>query len=264
MFLKTASELKIKPTKIVTLVPSQTELLYDLGLLHEVVGITKFCVHPVQWRNDKTIIGGTKNINLQKIHHLQPNLIIANKEENIKAQVDELAKHYPVWVTDVFDLKSALQMITDVGIVTHTKKQSKNLVTEIENNFKRLKQTISLQQYLPKKVAYLIWKNPYMTVGGDTFISDLLVKCNFTNVFKNHSRYPQISINDLQSASIEILFLSSEPYPFSVKHINQLQTLLPHTKIVLVNGEMFSWYGSRLLKTVTYFEALLRELYQKK
>jgi ABC-type Fe3+-hydroxamate transport system substrate-binding protein len=260
MFLKTANELNVKPTKIISLVPSQTELLHGLGLQNEVVGITKFCIHPALWRNTKTIIGGTKNINLKKIINLQPNLIIANKEENIKQQVDELAKHYPVWVTDVSDLKSALQMMADIGMLTHTKKQSNKLITQIKNNFKLLKNIISHQQYLPKKVAYLIWQNPYMTVGGDTFINDMLVKCNSINVFKNQNRYPTITIEDLQKASIDFLFLSSEPYPFGEKHIKQLQLILPGTKIVLVNGEMFSWYGSRLLQAPDYFINLLREI----
>jgi ABC-type Fe3+-hydroxamate transport system substrate-binding protein len=260
MFLKTANELNVKPTKIISLVPSQTELLHGLGLQYEVAGITKFCIHPIMWRNNKTIIGGTKNINLKKIINLQPNLIIANKEENIKEQVDELAKHYPVWVTDVFNLKSALQMITDIGMLTHTKKQSNKLITKIKNNFKLLKNIISHQQYLPKKVAYLIWQNPYMTAGGDTFINDMLVKCNCINVFKNQNRYPTITIEDLQKASIDFLFLSSEPYPFGEKHIKQLQAFLPDAKIILVNGEMFSWYGSRLLLAPDYFINLLREI----
>ncbi len=99
------------PQRIISLVPSQTELLFDLGLEEQVAGITKFCVHPEKWFRSKTRIGGTKNIKSALIHQLQPDLIIANKEENVKEQVEELAAHYPVWVSDIHDLQSALDMI---------------------------------------------------------------------------------------------------------------------------------------------------------
>lgn len=239
------------PQRIVSLVPSQTELLYDLGLRDEVVGITKFCVHPHEWFVSKTKVGGTRQLKMDVIHNLQPDLIIANKEENIKEQVEDLSKHYPVWTSNVTDLDSAYEMIKEIGSLTGKQKQSDALVTRITTNFQSL-QTSNFKL----RTAYLIWRNPYMTVGGDTFIHSLLEIAGFENVFADKTRYPEITANDLLAANCELLFLSSEPFPFKQKHINELQPLLPVIKIVLVDGEVFSWYGSRLIYAADYLKEL--------
>jgi ABC-type Fe3+-hydroxamate transport system substrate-binding protein len=252
MILYSADEIKIKPSNIVSLVPSQTELLFYLGLEKEVKGITKFCVHPTAWRKEKTIAGGTKNINIDIIKKLSPDLVIANKEENEKKQVEELAKDYNVWVTDVNNLEDALEMIKDIGQLTGTDEKANDLVIEIANAFKQLKPTV-------KKIrsCYLIWKEPYMTIGGDTFISDMMKKCGFDNIYADKSRYPIVEIEALRNSYCELLFLSSEPYPFKENHIIELQQQLPGTRIIVADGEMFSWYGSRLLKAVEYFSNLI-------
>lgn len=239
------------PQRIVSLVPSQTELLYDLGLRDEVTGITKFCVHPNEWFISKTKVGGTKQIKFDIIHALKPDLIIANKEENVKEQVDELSKHYPVWTSDVTDLDSAYEMIKQIGIITGKEKNAETLIARTKKNFHQL-QTSNFKL----RTAYLIWRNPYMTVGGDTFIHSLLEIAGFENVFADKTRYPEITATDLLAANCELLFLSSEPFPFKQKHIDELQPLLPGIKIILVEGEMFSWYGSRLLHAADYFKEL--------
>lgn len=239
------------PERIVSLVPSQTELLYDLGLADEVIGITKFCVHPAQWFRNKTRIGGTKTLNIEKIKSLQPDLIIANKEENVQEQVEALALDFPVWTSDIACLKDALTMIEQVGQICNRPAPASAIKVKIEH---------SLKTFLPPsksyRTAYLIWKDPYMTVGGDTFISDMLHHAGYCNVFENHSRYPQITIEALQEADCELLFLSSEPYPFKQKHIDELKLQLPDIKMLVVDGEMFSWYGSRLLNAASYFKQL--------
>ena len=191
---------------------------------------------------------------------MQPDLIIANKEENVQAQIEALQTIAPVWVSDISTLKDALQMIEIIGALTNTSAKANQLVQEIDNCFKKLKTT-----NLPLKTAYLIWRNPYITIGADTFINDMLLKCGCTNVFDKHSRYPEISIEQIAAANPSLIFLSSEPYPFKEKHIvelqSQLQTHNPElvcSKIILVDGEMFSWYGSRLLQASNYFKTLLR------
>lgn len=250
-------EIPDKPSRIVSLVPSQTELLFDLGLTDEVVGITKFCVHPVEWFRTKTRVGGTKNVNSKKIQSLRPDFIIANKEENVREQIEELAKDFPVWVSDVNNLEDALSMIENVGAITGKAEQAQTLSTKIKNNFADQKhQTLNTKL----QTAYLIWKDPYMTAGGDTFISNMLIQAGFQNVFANKSRYPIVTIDDLLIANCQLLLLSSEPYPFKQKHIDELQIHLPDTKIVLVDGEMFSWYGSRLLQAPSYFAVLHRQI----
>jgi ABC-type Fe3+-hydroxamate transport system substrate-binding protein len=241
------------PRRIVSLVPSITELLYTLQLDDQVSGITKFCVHPESWFRQKTRIGGTKNIKPAAIHELQPDLIIANKEENVKEQVEELAKQYPVYITDVNNLDDALEMIEQIGLITGRKENAMHLLSQINTAFTSLK-----PQAAPKKAGYLIWRNPYMTIGNDTFIHDMLLRCGLKNIFGNTTRYP--AIDTWQLKQCDLLLLSSEPFPFQQKHIDELQPLLPNTKIMLVDGEMFSWYGSRLLNAPAYFTRLLHSI----
>jgi ABC-type Fe3+-hydroxamate transport system substrate-binding protein len=240
------------PEKIISLVPSQTELLFHLGLDKSVAGITKFCVHPPEWKISKTIIGGTKNSNIKKIKDCRPDLIIANKEENVKEQVEELAEEYTVFLTDVNDLEGALQMITDIGIITHTESKAEELVKRIETGFTHI--TTSANQI---NTCYLIWRKPYMTAGGDTFINAMLAQCGFNNLFSDKKRYPIVEIEELKNSNCRLLILSSEPYPFKQPHIDELQQHLPNTKIILADGEMFSWYGSRLLYAPDYFNKMI-------
>ena len=233
------------PQRIVSCVPSQTELLSDLGLESQVVGITKFCVHPSNWRKQKTIVGGTKNLNLQKIAGIAPDFILANKEENDQTQIEWLASRFPTYVSDVRNMNQALEMIQEVGIITSRIVESTQIVNTIESV---IKSTESLQR--KPSACYLIWKSPWMTINHDTFIHDMLCRQGFRNVFadRHDSRYPIINEAELQGADPEILFLSSEPYPFNTLHMEELQQLLPRTRIYLINGESLSWYGSRLCR----------------
>jgi ABC-type Fe3+-hydroxamate transport system substrate-binding protein len=250
------------PKRIISLVPSQTELLYDLGLDEEVVGITKFCVHPQKWFHSKTRVGGTKQIRMDTIHSLNPDLVIANKEENVKEQVEALSGHYPVWVSHVNNLEDAYDMMDQIGLLTNKVNKSKEIINGIRESFSQLPAPDSRPDSYRVRTAYLIWQKPYMTVGGDTFIHSMLQAAGFENIYADKIRYPEISIDDLaigpeqKSKGCQLLLLSSEPFPFKQKHIDELQPILPHTKIVLVDGEMFSWYGSRLLHAPAYFKKL--------
>lgn len=238
----------IKPRKIVSLVPSQTELLYYLGLDKEVCGITKFCTHPAVWLQYKTIIGGTKTIKTGSIHQLKPDLIIANKEENVKEQIEELATQYPVWTSDVNNLADAYAMIEQVGIITGKYENSLELVEKIKSVF-----SVTENKFRLQSACYLIWQKPYMTVGGDTFISNMMSIAGFENVFAKNKRYPEITIKDIKAKNPEVILLPSEPFPFSNKHAEELKTHFPGTAIILVDGELFSWYGSRMLHAAGYF-----------
>jgi len=255
MIVQHATGLGYIPKRIVSLVPSQTELLFDLGLEAETTGITKFCIHPQSWFKTKQRVGGTKTVDPVKVRQLQPDLIIANKEENVKEQVEELAQDHPVWLTDVNDLQDALQMITDIGELTGKQQRSLSITEKIRTGFGGLQQAAAAL-----KTAYLIWRDPYMTAGAGTFIHDMLGRCGFNNIYADQLRYPEISVDELRSAGCELLLLSSEPYPFKQKHIDELQQQLTKTKILLVDGEMFSWYGSRLLLSAPYFKQLITEI----
>ncbi len=251
-------ELPHTPQRIISLVPSQTELLYHLGLEEEVVGITKFCVHPEHWFRTRARIGSTKQIRKDLVRALRPDCIIANKEENVREQVEELAMDYPVWVSDIHTLDDALDMMRCIGELTGRPAEALSLTKRIEQGFNALHS--SLAGHLPFRTAYLIWKSPFMTVGHDTFIHDMLRRCGLYNVFGHSTRYPEISLEELQSAHCDLLLLSSEPYPFSQKHIDELRPLLPQTRVLPADGEMFSWYGSRLLQAPEYFSGLLEKL----
>jgi ABC-type Fe3+-hydroxamate transport system substrate-binding protein len=242
------------PQRIVSLVPSQTELLYDLGLRDEVVAITKFCVHPTNWFRSKQRIGGTKHLRLDIIHDLQPDLIIANKEENVKAQVEELASRYPVWTSDIRNPQQAFEMIAEIAQMTGRRIAGKELVFDIKKSVERLEDFIA--PFPPQRAIYLIWQEPYMTVGNDTFIHAMMELAGFENLYAHQTRYPEVSLDEMIRQQPAYLLLSSEPFPFQQKHMDELQPHLPNTKILLVDGEMFSWYGSRMLKAASYFQEL--------
>lgn len=242
------------PLRIISLVPSQTELLHFLNLDDQVVGITKFCVHPNDWFRNKTRVGGTKQYHVDRIEALTPNLIIANKEENDKAQILQLAKKYPVWVSDVKNLTDACEMIKSVGAITNTTLQANKLADNIQTGFLKLKKQVANLPNL--RVLYLIWQKPYMTVGGDTFINDMIEHIGWTNCYSHQTRYPMLTEAEITNLKPDLVLLSSEPFPFKEKHITAISKLCPAAVIKLVDGEYFSWYGSRLLQTSEYLRKL--------
>lgn len=238
--------------RIVSLVPSQTELLFDLELSDQIAGITKFCIHPSGQVKTKVRIGGTKKLCLEKIMQLQPGLIIGNKEENEEGQIRELMKEYPVWMSDIKSLEDALEMIRAVGNLTGKIQKAVKLAEEIGIRFSRLEK-------MPfHRAVYLIWKDPYMAAGQNTFINDMLRRCGLENV-ADADRYPQFSVNELKTLNPGLILLSSEPYPFREKHIRELKEICPDATVKIVDGELFSWYGSRLLHTPAYFQKLAAE-----
>jgi ABC-type Fe3+-hydroxamate transport system substrate-binding protein len=243
--------LKGPPQRIISLVPSQTELLYDLGLDKETIGITRFCIHPESWYRTKSRIGGTKDLHLDKIKGLHPDLVIANKEENTREQVEEIRKFCPVWTSDVSKLTDALVMIRGIGQLTGKSDSANRLASDIETDLLALSGEFTLLT-----AAYLIWKDPYMTAGGDTFINEMMKICGLRNVFSHKLRYPEVTVEEINAVSPNVVLLSSEPYPFREKHIEPLERQLPGVKVFLADGEMFSWYGSRLLHSANYFKTL--------
>ena len=239
------------PQRIISLVPSKTELLFDLGLADNIVGITKYCTNPVSEIKSKTKIGGTKLLDIELIKKLKPDLIIANKEENEQSQVEELSKYFPVWVSDIADLDQSLQMIQSVALITNKEELGNELIHRISSSFQQL---TPLQRSF--SVAYFIWRKPYMLAGNDTFINDMLVRCGLENVVKT-PRYPEIGLEKIFDIKPDVILLPSEPYPFKQKHIDELKLWLPDTQMYMVDGELFSWYGSRLQYSAAYFKLLI-------
>ncbi|MGV3541446.1 MAG: ABC transporter substrate-binding protein [Rufibacter sp.] len=243
------------PQRIISLVPSQTELLFELGLGERVVGVTKFCIHPGEQVSSKAKVGGTKQFRLEVIDQLSPDLIIGNKEENYQEGILELEKKYPVWMSDIYTLSEACHMMQSIGNLTGTGQKAQELTQSIQAQFNGL---LPLQPSV--RAAYFIWKNPYMAVGGNNFIDHLLTRCGFTNALGHLPRYPEISREQLNLANPQVILLSSEPFPFQQKHVQEFQEICPKAVIKIVDGELFSWYGSRLQHSVPYFKHVIESI----
>lgn len=245
------------PKRIISVVPSQTELLFYLGLDAKIIGITKFCIHPTDKFKSITKVGGTKQLNIGQIKELKPDLIIANKEENEQSQIEELMHICPVWISDISNLDEALDMIAKVGALVGRKNRAEILAKDITQLFVQFTTPM-----LNLRVVYFIWRKPYMVAGKQTYIDSLLQKCGLSNAFDN-KRYPEIGEAMLLAVNPDVVLLSSEPYPFAQKHIEEFKLLLPNAKVILVDGEMFSWYGSRLLQVPAYFKQLIETVTAK-
>lgn len=245
------------PKRIVSLVPSQTELLFELGLRDEVIGLTRFCVHPADQVQGKVKVGGTRQVDVDAIRSLKPDLIIGNKEENDQAQMELLAQEFPVWISDVHHLEDAQRCITDIGMLVGREPEAAYLNHLIHAGFRDL-QTLALQRRIHKTAVYLIWRKPFMAAGSDTFIHDILAKNGLRNVVSDE-RYPELNLEAIASLNPELVLLSSEPYPFKEQHMEELRMAVPSARIMLIDGEMCSWHGSRLVKAVQYFFQLQQE-----
>jgi len=244
-----------KPERIVCLVPSITEFLCDIGLQPQLAGVTKFCIHPENVRHTATVVGGTKNYSVEKIRALAPGIVIANKEENVRESIEELRQHVPVYVTDILTLEQSLDMMRRLGALFGKEEAAGTIIRETENAF-----TSYIPPVKPLRVAYFIWRRPFMSVGRDTFIHDVLQKLGFENVFADYpGRYPEISAADLQRERPELVLLSSEPYPFGEKHIAEFRQMLPQARIQLADGECYSWYGSSVRRAPAYTRQWLKE-----
>ncbi|WP_420582564.1 ABC transporter substrate-binding protein [Reichenbachiella sp.] len=242
--------IKNPPQRIISLVPSLTELLFDLGLQERIVGVTKFCIHPTHAQRVATKIGGTKKFHFDQIEELKPDLIIANKEENYEEGIEQLCEDYVVYISDIFDLKDALKTIQNIGLMTDSVSQSKHIVEKIQQGFENVKDKLEGQ------VLYLIWQHPVMVAASQNFIDFLLQWLGLENTVGDMKRYPELSEGQLKNLTPDYVFLSSEPYPFKEKHIQKYQDLFPDAEVLLVDGEMFSWYGSRLVHSPKYFMSL--------
>jgi len=241
--------------RIVSLVPSQTAWFHALGLDDEMVGITRFCTLPDHWHKTKTRVGGTKDVHLDQVSALAPDLIVANREENVREQVEALSKIAPVWTSDVHDLDSAVGMMRGTAGLVGRENEAEALIEEMLIRFANMAPLGH-----PLRTAYIIWKDPWMIVGGDTFIHDMMSRCGLVNVFADRKRYPQTGLNELAAKHCELILLSSEPYPFKEQDRDRLAALFPGVRVECTDGVPFSWYGGPLLQAPAAFRALLDRL----
>jgi ABC-type Fe3+-hydroxamate transport system substrate-binding protein len=233
--------LKNIPKRVISLVPSITEYLIDIGV--EVVGRTKFCIYPKESVSTIQVIGGTKNFRFEVIDSLEPDLIIGNKEENFEKGINQLSDKFPVWMSDISTLKDSFDMMTRLGEIFDQQKEANHQILEVSKHLLKFKNSKT------GNALYLIWADPWMAVGRETFIDDMLGYIGFQNIVKE-ARYPVLDESQIVKINPEVVLLSSEPFPFKEKHKVLLQSLLPKAEIMDVDGEAYSWYGSRLSKVV--------------
>ncbi|MBL7923876.1 MAG: ABC transporter substrate-binding protein, partial [Bacteroidia bacterium] len=202
-------------------------------------------------------VGGTKDFDTDRIRALKPDLILANKEENTQKGIQELMKEFPVWVSDISHLDDALNMIASTGTLTGKDERAMSIIQEIRHGFDALAGDPQLEALRGKRAVYYIWKKPWMVAGSDTFICDMMKRCGFIP-FPVPPRYPELDPALLASSDIDYVLLSSEPYPFGEKERVLIENLLPDSRIRLVDGTFFSWYGSRLKNAPSYFNSVFR------
>lgn len=245
------------PRRIISLVPSLTELLCDLGLAGQIVGVTKFCVHPENIRQKSTVIGGTKKVHLDECMALKPDFVLASKEENIEHQVNFFQeKGIVVYTSDIKVFDDLKDLVNDLGQIFQIESKAQRLSSTIDDHLKQLK---NFQLKKDISATYLIWKDPYMAAGGDTFISHMLAMTGIDNALAHEKRYPTVSVETLKEKSGDVILLSSEPFPFKASHVEEIAGLTGK-KVILVDGEFFSWYGSRILHMKDYLKQLTSQL----
>lgn len=244
------------PQRIVCLCPSLTETLFALGLGSRVVGRTRYCIHPAEAVASVAVVGGTKNIDFKALQQTRPDLIIAEKEENRREDVEAMAQNWPVYVCDIQNLEQAFSAIGQLGVLTGKSELAAQQVADIQTAWRGVPRLVQ-----PLRVLYLIWRKPWMAAGSDTYIDAVLQRAGMVNVATSLAgRYPQIASEDLAGLGADVCLLSSEPYPFKHQHCAELSALMPDTQMRLVDGEMFSWYGTRMLPAAAYMATLLQEL----
>lgn len=228
-----------KPTRIISICPAITSTIFEFGAGETVVGRTEYCIFPKDKVEQVSIVGGTKQVDFERIRELNPDLIVAEKEENTKVIVNTLAKEFPVFVFEVQSIEQNERFIRDVGELVDKQEEAADMLEKVQTPFAKLPKLAG------KKAAYMIWQEPYMVVGHHTFINSVLAAMELKNPFIDQkSRYPIIQFDQLKAANLDYLLLASEPFHFTEEHRDAFQAQLPNTKVLNVDGEMF-WYGSQ-------------------
>ena len=245
--------------RIVSLCPSLTELVFDLGHGDELVGRTKFCVHPADKVGAVEKVGGTKNPKIDRIIELAPDLVLLNEEENRREDAEALrAAGVQCHVSFPHTALDTAQMVRSIAAAIDAKAQGERIARDIEARHDRVVKSAADRE--PVSYAYLIWREPWMTVNADTFVSALLGDVGGRNAFASAAeRYPAITPEDLTSASPDMVLLSTEPFPFQPTHADELARLtgIERDRFEIVDGEMLSWHGSRTPAGIDYAEQVV-------
>ncbi len=237
--------------RIVSLVPSLTHTLALWGLSSEIVGCTQFCVEPPSLYKSATQVGGTKDFDVEKISRLHPTHILLNKEENPKDRVEFLMAHYPCLLTFPCGPADVPDMLRAMGSFLSCSDRAEKEALELE----QLLHDDGGITRIQRSFLYLIWRNPYMAVGTDTYISRLLEAMGWQNSYQGAERYPSLSLEQIEELAPEVILMSSEPFPFKKRHARELRANCPKLdqgskRIYGIDGRLMSWYGSKTKEAV--------------
>lgn len=257
-----------KKIRIVSLVPSLTETLCDFGLQNNIVGCTNYCVSPKSLRKTSTSIGGTKDPDLQKIISLSPTHILINEEENtlkIREELKENSKFKNTHIIDSFpkNVEDAISLVIKLGNIFECNQYTQKWAQKAYSLLNECKK----EENLKITYIYFIWRNPWMVAGNQTYISAMLNLVGFQNkVITTEdlvSRYPIIQESDSSLKNSQILFFSSEPYPFKKRHVEEFLKIsnLKHAQYLMVDGQNLSWYGTKTLKGLNYLLSLKKQAF---
>lgn len=246
--------------RIVSLCPSLTELVFDLGRGPDLVGRTKFCVHPAKEVAAVERVGGTKNPKIERILELAPDLVLLNEEENRREDAEALAAAgIRCHVSLPRTAAETAAMVRSIGTALDAGERAEAIARDIETRAARV--AAAHAGHPPVRYAYLIWRRPYMSVSDDTFIAGLLALPGGENVFGSAAtRYPEITAEELHAAAPDLVLLATEPFPFDTRYLDELVTAsgLPRERFRIVDGERLSWHGSRTPAGVDYAERVIR------
>lgn len=245
--------------RIVSLCPSLTELVFDLGLGDDLVGITEYCVHPAEGVARVESVGGTKTPDVERIVELRPDIVLFNEEENRREDEEALsAAGLSCLTTFPRNSLETADMVRTIGKALQREDAAEAIALDIEERTSRV--LADAAGHAPVRWTYLIWRKPWMTVNADTFASAMLDQAGGENVFAEHDvRYPEITIDELRAARPELVLLCTEPFPFADKHVDELvqATGFERERFVLADGEYLSWHGSRTPAGVDYAAGLI-------
>jgi ABC-type Fe3+-hydroxamate transport system substrate-binding protein len=252
----------VTPERIVSLVPSLTEALFAFGVGERVVGRTRYCTQPPQKVGKIPKIGGTKKVSVARVLDLEPDLIVAVREENARENIEELRKAgVPVFVGAPQDVAGAIECLKELADKVGAPRAAA-VLGPIERVYGRLRNETAQRREKARRVFVPIWKKPYMSVGSDTYVHDVLATCGGENVFGGAARYPAVTLEEVEAARPEAILLPDEPYPFSAEDLEEFYSLdVPaarEDRIHLVDGKLLTWYGPRMASSLVQLSALLR------
>lgn len=239
------------PQRIVSLVPSLTELLFWLGVGHRVVGRTKFCTEPAGEVERVPAFGGTKDPQVARIIAIQPDLVIANKEENRQEDVEALeSAGLRVLLTDPNTIPETLKMIFVIGEQVGATGMAQTLAFEVALS--------AAASHRPRKIraCVVVWHNPLMVLGGESYGTAILQSCNVENVFANRPRYPSATLDEIRALAPQLILLPDEPFPFDESHARLYGEIAP-TRVI--DGKLLWWYGPRIPDSLHELSELLAE-----